>query len=139
MSEERRSGSSGTREKDARRRSGGAEPRGSEPAGSGDRPTGEPDAALLEELRDRGWQWSPLVVHGDEVLGGTERYEAARFLGMDEEVPRITLEEVYAEAGMDFPQIAGPPEELDSQREFFEDYLRELPRHIQDKYGLGEE
>lgn len=100
------------------------------------RPTGEPDEELVERMREEGWSGSPLVMHGDQVVGGVERYDAARFLGMENEVPRITLEEVYAEAGVDFPQVGsregGPPPE----EELFEDYLRELPRHVRDKYEL---
>ena len=105
-----------------------------------DRPTGEPGRERVQELartmKDEGWQGSPLVVHGDQVVGGLDRYEAARFLGIEKEVPTVTLEEVFQEAGVDMPQVAsregGPP----SGQELFEDYLRDLPRHVREKYEL---
>jgi hypothetical protein len=92
-----------------------------------------------EELREGGLDGvTPLVVHGDEVIGWNDDFEAARIIGLEEMVPRITLEEVFAEAGMDMPQISSPDgeEEGAPEREFFEDYLRSLPEHIRDKYGL---
>lgn len=110
------------------------------PTGGGSGGSGELDEetrALVEELREEGWHWSPLVVHSGSVVGGVERYNAARFLGMEDEVPTVTLEEVYEEAGVDFAQVAGPRGEVDSGREFFEDYLRGLPEHIRDKYDLS--
>ncbi len=99
----------------------------------------EPDGRvreLAEEMRKMGWQGSPLVVNGDQVLSGEERYEAARFLGREDEVPTISLEELFAEAGMDLPEISTPDGHGDPGREFFEDYLRDLPEHIRDKYSL---
>jgi len=89
---------------------------------------------LAEELEREGRTWSPLVVHGDEVLGGLDHYEAAVFLGMEEQVAHLTLEDLFLEAGMDMPQIASP--DGDPEDELFEDYLRELPRHIRDKYEI---
>ena len=92
-----------------------------------------------ERLRDVGFDdVTPLVVHGDEVIGWNDDFDAARIVGLEEMVPRITLEQVFEEAGMDFPQISSPEgeEEGASEREFFEDYLRSLPEHIRDKYGL---
>lgn len=127
------------REKQEEQGAGEAPPGAEPPATSAEDP-GELDEgtrALVEELREEGWQWSPLVVHGGSVVGGVERYNAARFLGMEDEVPTITLEEVYEEAGVDFPQVAGPRGEVDSRQEFFEDYLRDLPDHVREKYGLG--
>ena len=115
-------------------------PPGAEAAAAAAEDPGELDEetrALVEELREEGWQWSPLVMHSGSVVGGLRRYEAARFLGMEDEVPRITLKDVYREAGVDFPQVAGPREEVDAGRELFEDYLRDLPTHIQEKYDLG--
>jgi hypothetical protein len=92
-----------------------------------------------EQLKSAGLgDVTPLVVHGDEVIGWNDDFEAARIVGLQEMVPRITLQEVFAEAGMDMPQISSPEgeEEGASEREFFEDYLRSLPEHIRDKYGL---
>jgi hypothetical protein len=104
-----------------------------------------PDAVREEQLRARareiqasGWTGSPLLVHGDEVIGWNDDYEAVNLLGLDELAPSITLKDVFEEAGMDFPQIADPAgeEEGASEREFYEDYLRSLPEHIRDKYGI---
>lgn len=103
---------------------------------TGRRPMGDAGEELVERMREEGWTGSPLVVHGDQVVGGTERYEAARFLGMENEVPRITLEEIYEEAGVDFPQVASREGGPSPEEEMFEDYLRELPRHVRDKYEL---
>ena len=92
-----------------------------------------------EQLRGAGFDdVTPLVVHGDEVLGWNDDFEAARIIGLEDMVPRITLHQVFEEAGMDMPQIAdGTGEEPGaSEREFYEDYLRSLPEHIRDKYGL---
>lgn len=104
--------------------------------GSGDEPSRERIRELADEMREMGWTGSPLVVHGDQVLSGAERYEAARFLGREEEVPRVTLVEIFAEAGMDMPQIASPEGGTRPDNEFFEDYLRDLPRHVRDKYEI---
>lgn len=106
-----------------------------------------PDPERQEQIRRRAEEFrsrtdlsdaTPLVVHGDEVIGWNDDYDAARIVGLEEMVPRITLEQVFAEAGMDMPQISSPEgeEEGASEREFFEDYLRSLPEHIRDKYGL---
>ena len=92
-----------------------------------------------EEIKSAGFDdVTPLVVHGDEVIGWNDDFEAARIVGLEEMVPRITLEQVFAEAGMDMAQISSPDgeEEGASEREFYEDYLRSLPEHIRDKYGL---
>lgn len=91
---------------------------------------------LARELEEAGWTGSPIVVHGDQVVGGLERYEAARSLGIDAEVPRIPLDDVFREAGMDMPQIASEPGGTTPARELFHDYLRELPRHIREKYEI---
>lgn len=91
---------------------------------------------LIQRMESEGWSGSPLVVHGDEVVGGLGRYEAARFLGMEDEVPTITLDEVFREAGMDMGQVASRAGGGDADRELFQDYLRELPRHVRDKYEI---
>ena len=101
----------------------------------------ERDARLRERgrsLESSGWTGSPLVVHGDEVLNWNDDFDAARIVGLEDMVPQGTLQEVFAEAGMDMPQIASPEgeEEGASEREFYEDYLRSLPEHIRDKYGI---
>ncbi len=81
---------------------------------------------------------SPLVAHGDEVIGWNDDFDAARIVGIEHMVPRITLPELFAEAGLDMPQIASPDgeERGASEREFYEDYLRTLPEHIRDSYGI---
>jgi hypothetical protein len=101
----------------------------------------ERDARLRERgraLEASGWTGSPLVVHGDEVLNWNDDFDAARIIGLEDMVPRVTLEEVFAEAGMDMSQISSPEGEERGapEREFFEDYLRSLPEHIRDKYGI---
>lgn len=103
-----------------------------------DAPEVDPDRveALAREMEERGWTGSPLVVHGDQVVGGLERYEAARSLGIQAEAPRVPLDEVFREAGMDMPQIASEPGGTTPARELFHDYLRDLPRHIREKYEL---
>ena len=105
------------------------------------RPEGDEDRQarvreLARDMEQNGWTGSPLVVNGDQVLGGQERYEAARSLGMENDVPRVGLEDLYAEAGMDMPQIASEQGATDAEDQFHEDYLRDLPRHIRDKYEI---
>jgi hypothetical protein len=93
-----------------------------------------------EEFRNRTdlTDVTPLVVHGDEVIGWNDDYDAAKIVGLEDMVPRITLQQVFEEAGMDMAQISDPTgeEEGAEEREFYEDYLRSLPEHIRDKYGL---
>ena len=107
----------------------------------------QPDPEREQRIRDRAEEFrartdlneaTPLVVHGDEVIGWNDDYDAARIVGLEEMVPRITLQQVFAEAGLDMPQISDPTGEEPgaADREFFEDYLRSLPEHIRDKYGL---
>lgn len=96
-----------------------------------------PDEELFEALRERGWTGTPFVVHGGEVLGNTEMYEAAERLGIAERVPRVPLSDVYREAGYDPDRLTegyGPDE--NAQEIFVETYVHELPRHIRDKYSL---
>lgn len=117
-------------------------PAGTEPHDVADARPDAPDVdperieSLAREMEERGWTGSPLVVHGDQVVGGLERYEAARSLGIQAEVPRIPLDEVFREAGMDVPQIASETGGTTPERELFHDYLRDLPRHIREKYEL---
>lgn len=103
---------------------------------TGKEPSRERIHELAEQMRQMGWQGSPLVVHADQVLSGAERYEAARFLGREDEVPTISLQELFEEAGMDMPQISSPEGNTDPESDFFEDYLRDLPEHIRDKYEV---
>lgn len=91
---------------------------------------------LAARMDDEGWVGSPLVVHGDDVVGGLRRYEAARFLGMEDEAPTITLKEVFEEAGVDMPQVAAAEGGPGPEKGIFQDYLRDLPRHIREKYEL---
>jgi hypothetical protein len=114
---------------------------GEERTGKAERDESEREARLRargRELEESGWTGSPLVVHGDEVLNWNDDFDAARIIGIEQMVPRVTLEALFAEAGMDMPQIASPEgeEKGASEREFFEDYLRSLPEHIRDKYGV---
>lgn len=95
-----------------------------------------PDDELFEELRELGWTGTPFVVHGNVVLGNTEMYEAAERMGVASDVPRIALTEVYEEAGLDVEALDEGWDANDPDRALFEDWLRELPRHLRDKYGL---
>lgn len=93
----------------------------------------------IDRMRSEGWTASPLVFHGDEVRGDLSAYEAARFLGMEDRVPRRSLADVFSEAGVDFEQVSsrlGSGAGSSDRRGMFEDYLRELPRHVRDKYGI---
>src|SRR5207244_11816618 len=89
----------------------------------------EPDPERDERVRRRAEEMrgsglgdavTPLVVHGDEVIGWNDDYDAAQIVGLEHLVPRVTLQEVFAEAGMDMPQISSPEgeEEGASEREF---------------------
>lgn len=101
-----------------------------------ERPDEHPDEELFEDLRELGWTGTPFVVHGEAVLGNTEMYEAAERMGIADDVPRVSLAEVYREAGLDPEELDEGTGPTDPERSLFEDYLRELPRHLRDKYGL---
>jgi len=96
-----------------------------------------PDEELFEALRQRGWTGTPFVVVGGEVLGNQEMYEAAERLGIGAEVPRMSLADVFREAGYDVDRIVeGYGPDRDAGEIFAENFLHELPRHLRDKYAI---
>ena len=91
---------------------------------------------VLAVLRDEGWGGAPFVEHEGLIVGNHEIYEVAERMGAADRIPRTSLAAVFAEAGLNIDEVAELPEPDNPSREFFEDYLRGLPRHIRDKYGI---
>lgn len=101
------------------------------------------DEALLESLiesmtRD-GWVGAPLV--GDTISGqlltGSHRYVAAREAGI--EAPVIDVRDVFAEADMDYDEIAGEIFEsasLISDWGVISEAAMLLPEDLRAKYGI---
>lgn len=61
-------------------------------------------AELAASMEANGWIGAPLVTFGDDqLLTGAHRYTAAKSLDWsDREIPTIGIEEIFAEAGLDF-------------------------------------
>lgn len=96
-----------------------------------------PDQDLFERLRELGWNGKPFVTHAGEVVGERELYEIAERMGVADKIPRVDLEEVFLEAGIDLEELIEESDRADDPgRAYFEDYMRTLPRHIRDKYGI---
>lgn len=91
---------------------------------------------LFDALREEGWTGKPFIVHGGEVLGHADMARAAERIGIADRIPRVELADVFREAGLDLDRVSEGMEHPPSDETFFEDYLRELPRHIRDKYAL---
>lgn len=91
---------------------------------------------VLAILRDEGWGGAPFVEHEGLIVGNREIYEIAERLGATDQLPVTSLSAVLAEAGLNIDEVADLPEPGNPSREFFEDYLRGLPRHIRDKYEI---
>lgn len=112
------------------------------------------DADHLAEIKDsiaaHGWQGVPLVTYGKHLLTGTHRYLACKQLQWRErDIPTISIEQVFAEAGLDFAAVCREyevdPRALQSpyptdQRQALADYVAyiqpELPPLVTEKYGL---
>lgn len=100
------------------------------------------DTAKVRDLEARierdGWQGSPLVVDGEQLLTGTHRYAACKALGMpDYEIPTIDIRDLFADAGMDFHASWSAAEDI------YADWcqamvyvLDQLPPVIRDTYGI---
>jgi hypothetical protein len=100
------------------------------------------DQKHFEELRDsmeqNGWQGMPLVKWGDECLmTGSHRYPAAKALDwVDYEIPMIDLEDVFAEAGLDFAELHEMFRCPTWDEIWGSGLLYELPNEIREKYGI---
>ena len=97
----------------------------------------EEERDALEALRDMGWSGAPFVTHRGDLIVEGDLYEAAEQLGVSDRIPRIELREVFQEAGYDLDEVvSGYGPEFDPAEMIAEDYIRELPRHVRDKYGI---
>ena len=97
----------------------------------------EEEQEAVEALREMGWSGAPFVTHEGELVVAGDLYEAAEQLGLSERIPRIELREVFREAGYDLDEVErGYGPEHDPAEVLAEDFLRELPRHVRDKYGI---
>lgn len=60
---------------------------------------------LVDSIRDDGWLGGPVVTFGDfaNIIDGNHRYESAKAAGWtDDEIPVITIAELFAERGRDY-------------------------------------
>ena len=94
--------------------------------------------ALAKAMERDGWQGAPLVTWGeDDLLTGVHRYAAAQRVGI--EVPMIDLEDIFAEAGLDFDALHA---EWDAPALCSRDWsdvvglLGELPIASRERYGI---
>jgi len=94
--------------------------------------------ALTDDMAARGWVGAPLVAFGEQLVTGSHRYAAARALDWtDADVPTVTLEEVFAEAGLDFAAVyADHDEPAFGSFEFGYMVRHELPAAVRDRYGI---
>lgn len=102
----------------------------------------ETDQHRLEELtasiKANGWQGAPLVTLGPyQLLTGTHRYLAARRLNIaDDDLPKIDIDDVFDEDGLDFSELHaayGYPTSTDLA---LIDLLNELSDDTRLKYGI---
>lgn len=89
---------------------------------------------LISSMEINGWMGAPLVSWCDFLITGSHRYAAAQAVGI--EVPTIEIDEVYAEAGLNFSELhaeAGYPtiDEITGSGMF-----ERLPEWIIEKYGV---
>ena len=97
----------------------------------------EEEREATEALREMGWSGAPFVTHRGELVVESDLYDAAEQLGLSDCIPRIELREVFREAGYDLDEVGqGYGPERDPAEVLAEDFLRELPRHVRDKYGI---
>lgn len=99
------------------------------------------DAAKVETLAEAmvadGWVGAPLVVWDDALLTGVHRYAAAMSLDWtDAEVPTIAVEDVFAEAGLDFAAVCAEEMCDDSNSADLVYVLNVLPAAVRDAYGI---
>ena len=99
-------------------------------------------ASLIESIAANGWSGAPLVKWGDHnLITGSHRYAACKALEWeDRDIPTIDIEDIYAEAGLDFDTL-----HADHDSPTISDWydlvrlLNELPQAIRDKYGIDAE
>lgn len=97
----------------------------------------EEEREALEALRGMGWDGAPFVTHRGDLVVESDLYDAAEQLGVSDRIPRIELRQLFEEAGYDLDEIEqGYEPEHDAGEVLAEDFLRELPRHVRDKYGI---
>ena len=99
--------------------------------------------ALVESLREHGWQGAPVIVDGDfsDIIDGNHRYEAAKALGWsDDEIPSADIRELFAAARMDFDAIVADTDyatgDMNARTEAQMMALEQLPSEIADDYNL---
>lgn len=94
--------------------------------------------ALVTDFATVGWQGEPLVKWGEsDLITGSHRYAAAKAAGLDnDDIPMIDLEEVFAEAGLDFDALHAEYDHPTYSEIWFSGLLDELPAAIIEKYGI---
>lgn len=96
-------------------------------------------AALAASMERDGWIGAPLVVWGECLLTGSHRYAAAMSLGWQHtDIPTVAVEDVFAEAGLDFDAIC-QDEDCDGIASPMLPYVLGadyLPADVRERYGL---
>lgn len=105
-------------------------------------PYHEPDdqakvATLAASMERVGWIGAPLVAWGNAFLTGAHRVAAARSLDWtDAHIPTVAIEDVFAEAGLDFDAVR-VEEGCDGVDSALLPYvLAALPASIREAYGI---
>lgn len=94
--------------------------------------------AIAQSLEENGWIGGPLVKWGDDCLmTGSHRYPAAKSLDWtDAEIPMVDLEDVFAEAGLDFAELHEAYDAPTYDEIWGSGLLNELPSATRDEYGI---
>lgn len=96
---------------------------------------------IKESLKVNGWVGVPLVLadeNGGNLITGTHRYCAAIELGWsDNDIPVISLAEVFEEVGKSYQLVASGWDYPTLFEPIFEQMINaELSQDILDKYGI---
>ena len=95
-------------------------------------------AALADDMDARGWVGAPLVAFGEQLVTGSHRYAAAQSLDWtDADVPTVSLDDVFEDAGLDFAAIYDDHNAPDfGSFDFGHMIATELPAEVRARYGI---
>lgn len=96
-------------------------------------------SALISSI-SRGWRGAPLVKWGNDLITGSHRYAACKHLGWrDTDIPVIDIEDVFAEAGLDWTQLYAEYRRCSGSLDdwqILQELIEFLPAEIINKYGI---